>query len=216
MSSRIPVKCETCRYVEGRMDQYPCSKCNKFKSQWRPFDTDIKYEFPPTCAGCLNFSGPTHCHALNKRPSDKTCFARIEDFDKYTETLEKCIGRMRENGHHNYHPYIDQLKEVYELVGLPFPGEPVGSSHFGLYSAYLADKKRGSGGGKSENGSSDRNNPQIMKDNRALETKWTKGENVQIREETEKFELEHGKLERLGRTSMSNSKVDSYTGDEIC
>lgn len=214
MSSRIPVKCETCRFNEIEINEFPCSKCNKLKNQWRPIENK-KYEFPNSCAGCLNYGGPTYCHALKERPKGETCFARCEDFDKYTEILEKCIMRMRENGNHNYHPYIDQLKDAYELVGLPFPGEPVGSYHFGLYSAYLDDKKRGSGGGKSENGSSDRNNPQIMKDNRALETKWTKWENQTIREEIQKFEEQHGKLERLGRTSMSHSKVDSYTGDEI-
>ena len=81
-------------------------------------------------------------------------------------------------------------------------------------SCYLDDKHRGSGGGASESDSNKKAGmKQLMKDNRAIETKLSKTQQEEYKDALQKFEEEHGKLEKLGRSSLSRSTVDSYLVD---
>lgn len=84
-------------------------------------------------------------------------------------------------------------------------------------SCYLEDLHRGEKGGASESDSNRKTGlKQLMKDNRAIETKPTKEQQAEYKEALQEFEEEHGKLEKLGRTSLSHSKINSYTGVPIC
>ena len=88
----------------------------------------------------------------------------------------------------------------------------------GWMSCYLEDLHRGSGGGQSESDSNRKTGlKQLMKDNRSVGVKPTKAQQEEYKEALHQFEEEVGeKMEKLGRTSMSHSKVNSYTGLPIC
>ena len=81
------------------------------------------------------------------------------------------------------------------------------------YGAYLEDLHRGSGGGSSEGSMPVPKG--IMNDNRALETKPKFEERRAYKEALEEWENENGKLEKLSRSMVSRSKIDSYTGEDI-
>lgn len=84
-------------------------------------------------------------------------------------------------------------------------------------SCYLEDVHRGEKGGASESDSNRKTGlKQLMKDNRAVETRPNQEQQTKYREALAEFEEEHGKLEKLGRTSLSHSKINSYTGVPIC
>lgn len=84
-------------------------------------------------------------------------------------------------------------------------------------SCYLEDLHRGEKGGASESDSNRKTGlKQLMKDNRPVGVKPTKAQLEEYKEELTKWEEENGKLEKLGRTSMSHSRINSYTGVPIC
>mgnify|MGYP007130804525 CR=1 FL=1 len=77
---------------------------------------------------------------------------------------------------------------------------------------YYEDLKRGERGGSSEQNS----NPSKPRttDNRLVETKMNSIEREEYNKALQKWEAEHGKLDRLGR-GLSRNKVDEYTGKPI-
>lgn len=84
-------------------------------------------------------------------------------------------------------------------------------------SCYLEDLHRGEKGGASESDSNRKTGlKQLMKDNRPVDVKPNKAQQEEYKQALAEFEEEHGKLEKLGRTSLSHSKVNSYTGVPIC
>lgn len=84
-------------------------------------------------------------------------------------------------------------------------------------SCYLEDLHRGEKGGASESDSNRKTGlKQLMKDNRPVDVKPNKAQQEEYKEALAEFEEEHGKLEKLGRTSMSHSRINSYTGVPIC
>ena len=84
-------------------------------------------------------------------------------------------------------------------------------------SCYLEDLHRGEKGGASESDSNRKTGlKQLMKDNRPVGVKPTKAQLEEYKEELTKWEEENGKLEKLGRTSMSHSRINSYTGVPLC
>ena len=92
-----------------------------------------------------------------------------------------------------------------------------GGKYSGWMSCYIADQHRGTGGGQSESDANAKTSmKQKMKDNRPVGVKPTKAQLQEYKEELQKWEAEHEKLERLSRTSMSHRKEDSYTGVPIC
>lgn len=84
-------------------------------------------------------------------------------------------------------------------------------------SCYLEDLHRGEKGGASESDSNRKTGlKQLMKDNRPVDVKPNKAQQEEYKQALAEFEEEHGKLEKLGRTSLSHSKINSYTGVPIC
>lgn len=84
-------------------------------------------------------------------------------------------------------------------------------------SCYLEDLHRGEKGGASESDSNRKTGlKQLMKDNRPVDVKPNKAQQEEYKEALAEFEEKHGKLEKLGRTSLSHSKINSYTGVPIC
>lgn len=84
-------------------------------------------------------------------------------------------------------------------------------------SCYLEDLHRGEKGGASESDSNRKTGlKQLMKDNRPVDVKPNKAQQEEYKQALAEFEKEHGKLEKLGRTSMSHSRINSYTGVPIC
>lgn len=84
-------------------------------------------------------------------------------------------------------------------------------------SCYLEDLHRGEKGGASESDSNRKTGlKQLMKDNRPVDVKPNKAQQEEYKEALAEFEEKHGKLEKLGRTSMSHSRINSYTGVPIC
>lgn len=83
---------------------------------------------------------------------------------------------------------------------------------------YLEDLHRGSGGGQSESDSNRKTSlKQLMKDNRPVDVKPNKAQQQEYKQALAEFEEQIGeKMEKLGRTSLSHSKKDSYTGVPIC
>ncbi|MGL4253984.1 MAG: hypothetical protein ACRCR2_08070 [Fusobacteriaceae bacterium] len=87
----------------------------------------------------------------------------------------------------------------------------------GISETYREDTSRGSGGGKSESDANAATSRKAkMKDNRPIDVKMRKQDIEAVKEELEKFEEEHGKLDKISSYNiMSRSKIDSYTGEEI-
>lgn len=84
-------------------------------------------------------------------------------------------------------------------------------------SCYLEDLHRGEKGGASESDSNRKTGlKQLMKDNRPVDVKPNKAQQEEYKQALAEFEEEHGKLEKLGRTSLSHSRVNSYTGVPLC
>lgn len=168
---------------------------------------------------CFNLSkNRQRCEVLKVKPCPENCTARVSDPMKYIDTLEAMI---KYNGETNFQMVADLKKEVlnirikYDLFGPEFEKDLDDGKYADWKEVYYAERNRRSakGGGASEkntNPSKPREN-----DNRILETKWTAAERKELKEETEKWEKEHGKLPKLGYSSMSRSKIDSYTGEPI-
>ena len=159
---------------------------------------------------CLNFF-KGKCQALKKLDCSETCWARKTNVSEHLEMLQNIIYY---NGLTNNHDTVwaaqAELSELCERYNIPTEGR--GHPMDGWRQVYYEDQKRGKGGGSSE-GNVHRNTKQLMKDNRILETKNNSAERQAYKEAVQQWEEEHGKLEKLGRSSMSRSKVDSYTGD---
>ena len=85
-------------------------------------------------------------------------------------------------------------------------------------SCYLEDLHRGEKGGASESDSNRKTGlKQLMKDNRPVGVKPTKAQQEEYKAALHEFEEQVGeKMEKLGRTSLSHSKINSYTGEPIC
>lgn len=169
---------------------------------------------------CFNLSkNGQRCEVLKVKPCPENCTAQISDPIKYIDTLEAMIKYNSKAN--NYQVVADLRKEVlsirikYDLFGPEFEKDPDDGKYADWREVYYAERNRRSakGGGASENNA----NPSKPRenDNRILETKWTAAERKELKEETEKWEKEHGKLPKLGYSSMSRSKIDSYTGEPI-
>lgn len=168
---------------------------------------------------CFNLSkNGQRCEVLTVKPCPENCTSRVTDPQKYIETLE---ALMFYNWETNKQMVADLRKEVLAIrekynIAEPEYEKSLRDGPFADWKeVYYAETRRRSakGGGASEkntNPSKPREN-----DNRVLETKWTQAEREKLKEETEKWELEHGKLPKLGFSSMSRSKVNSYTGEPI-
>ena len=159
---------------------------------------------------CFNRDKEGVCLAYNVAQCCPECSARIQTVDEKIHLLVCLLAKAQSKKDRR------KLEEELDAARMVKAAQDAGKLE-GWMSCYLEDLHRGSGGGASE---SDANKKagmkQLMKDNRAIETKPTKEQQAEYKEALQEFEEEHEKLEKLGRTSLSHSRVDSYTGVPIC
>lgn len=111
------------------------------------------------------------------------------------------LGSLLEYSSENPQTKADLRKEMKKVIV---------ENKIGAYDewrkCYNEELKRGKRGGGGEQDGNSAGIKAKMKDNRPLACKWTKAERDEIRAETEKWEAEHGKLDKLSRSLLSKTK----------
>ena len=159
---------------------------------------------------CFNRDKEGVCLAFNVAQCCPECSARIRTVDEKINLLTCLLAKAQAKKDKR------KLEEELDDASKVKAAQDAGKLE-GWMSCYLEDLHRGEKGGASESDSNRKTGlKQLMKDNRAIETKPTKEQQAEYKEALQEFEGEHGKLEKLGRTSLSHSKVNSYTGVPIC
>ena len=159
---------------------------------------------------CFNRDKEGVCLAFNVAQCCPECSARIRTVDEKINLLTCLLAKAQAKKDKR------KLEEELDAARKVKAAQKEGKLE-GWMSCYLEDLHRGEKGGASESDSNRKTGlKQLMKDNRAIETKPTKEQQAEYKEALQEFEEEHGKLEKLGRISLSHSKVNSYTGVPIC
>lgn len=159
---------------------------------------------------CFNRDKNGECLAFNEAECCPECSARIRTVDEKINLLTCLL--VRAQAKKDKRRLEEELDDARRVKAAQEEGKLEG-----WMSCYLEDLHRGEKGGQSESDSNRKTGlKQLMKDNRAIETKPTKEQQAEYKKALQEFEEEHGKLEKLGRTSLSHSKVNSYTGIPIC
>ena len=159
---------------------------------------------------CFNRDKEGECLAFNVAECCPECSARIKTVDEKINLLTCLL--IRAQAKKDKRKIEEELDAARRVKAAQEEGKLEG-----WMSCYLEDLHRGERGGASESDSNRKTGlKQLMKDNRAIETKPTKEQQAEYKEALQEFEEEHGKLEKLGRTSLSHSKINSYTGVPIC
>lgn len=159
---------------------------------------------------CYNQDVEGHCLAYSGVECSENCSARIKTIEEKISLLN-CLLKGAASKKE-----IRKLKQ--ELMTARMVKYNLDEGKYsGWMSCYIADQHRGTGGGQSESDANAKTSmKQKMKDNRPVGIKPTRAQLQEYKEELQKWEAEHEKLERLSRTSMSHRKEDSYTGVPIC
>lgn len=159
---------------------------------------------------CFNKDEEGNCLAFNEANCREDCPARIPTLGDKIALLECLLARAVSRT--DKAKLSKEIKETWNKLE-----EEKKQKFDGWASCYWEDVRRGERGGASE---SDSNRATalktLMKDNRPVDVKPNRAQTEEYKEELRKWEEENGKLERLGRTGMSHSKVDSYTLRPIC
>lgn len=159
---------------------------------------------------CFNRDKEGVCLAFNVAQCCPECTARIRTVDEKINLLTCLLAKAQAKKDKR------KLEEELDAARKVKAAQKEGKLE-GWMSCYLEDLHRGEKGGASESDSNRKTGlKQLMKDNRDIETKPNKEQQAEYKEALQEFEEEHGKLEKLGRTSLSHSKVNSYTGVPIC
>lgn len=160
---------------------------------------------------CFNRDKEGVCLAFNEAQCCPECSARIRTVDEKINLLTCLLAKAQAKKDKR------KLEEELDAARKVKAAQKEGKLE-GWMSCYLEDLHRGEKGGASESDSNHKTSlKQLMKDNRAIETKPTKEQQAEYKKALHQFEEEIGeKMEKLGRTSMSHSKVNSYTGLPIC
>lgn len=159
---------------------------------------------------CFNRDKEGVCLAFNVAQCCPECSARIRTVDEKINLLTCLLAKAQAKKDKR------KLEEELDAARKVKAAQKEGKLE-GWMSCYLEDLHRGEKGGASESDSNRKTGlKQLMKDNRAIETKLTKEQQAEYKEALQEFEEKHGKLEKLGRTSLSHSKINSYTGVPIC
>lgn len=160
---------------------------------------------------CFNRDKWGKCLAFNEAECSSKCFARIKTVDEKIELLSCLLVRAQAKKDRR------KLEEELEAARMVKAAQEEGKLEDWM-SCYLEDLHRGSGGGQSESDSNKKTGmKQLMKDNRSVGVKPTRAQQEEYKQALAQFEEEAGeKIEKLGRTSLSHSKIDSYTGVPIC
>lgn len=160
---------------------------------------------------CFNRDQKGVCLAYNKAECSPHCSARIADIDQKIVLLKCLLGKAQAKK--------DRRKLEEELeAALKVQAAIKEGKLEGWMSCYLEDLHRGEKGGASESDSNRKTGlKQLMKDNRPVGVKPTQAQLAEYKEALHEFEEQVGeKMEKLGRTSLSHSKINSYTGEPIC
>ena len=160
---------------------------------------------------CFNRDKNGECLAFNEAECCPECSARIKTVDEKINLLICLLVRAQAKK--------DKRRLEEELrAAKQFKEAELAGKLEGWMSCYLEDKHRGSGGGQSESDSNRKTSlKQLMKDNRPVDVKLNKAQQEEYKQALAEFEERMGeKMEKLGRTSMSHSKIDSYTRVPIC
>lgn len=160
---------------------------------------------------CFNRDQRGLCLAYNKGECSEDCPARIANVDSKIELLRCLLARAQSKK--------DKRKLEEELEAAQLVKEAIKARKLkGWMSCYLEDLHRGEKGGASESDSNRKTSmKQLMKDNRPVGVKPTQAQLTEYKEALHEFEEQVGeKMEKLGRTGLSHSKINSYTGEPIC
>lgn len=160
---------------------------------------------------CFNRDQRGLCLAFNKGECSEDCSARIADVDSKIDLLRCLLAKAQSKK--------DRRKLEEELEAAQLVKEAIKAKKLeGWMSCYLEDLHRGEKGGASESDSNRKTGlKQLMKDNRPVGVKPTQAQLAEYKEALHEFEEQVGeKMEKLGRTSLSHSKINSYTGEPIC
>lgn len=159
---------------------------------------------------CFNRDGEGRCMAYTKAQCSEGCQARIIRIEDKINLLSSLIRKTQARK--------DQKRLQKEMEeALKVKKAMKEKKLEGWMSCYWGDTHRGEKGGASESDSNRRTGlKQLMKDNRPVGVKPTQSQLAEYKEELTKWEEENEKLERLGRTGMTHSKMDSYTGQIYC
>lgn len=160
---------------------------------------------------CFNRDQRGLCLAYNKGECSEDCPARIADVDSKIDLL--CCLLDKAQAKKDRRNLERELRDV-QLVKEALKAKKLE----GWMSCYLEDLHRGEKGGASESDSNRKTGlKQLMKDNRPVGVKPTKAQQEEYKAALHEFEEQVGeKMEKLGRTSLSHSKINSYTGEPIC
>lgn len=158
---------------------------------------------------CFNRDQHGHCLAYNKAECSWECQARIPNAKKKIELLTALLEKAQAS------KLRRDLEHELLLARQVAYAEAQGSFEDWM-SCYYQDLHRGSKGGGASEGDANRATAmkQLMKDNRGV--KPTRQQTAEYKEALKVFEAEQGRLERAGRSGLSGSLVDSYTGRPIC
>lgn len=160
---------------------------------------------------CFNRDQRGLCLAFNRGECSEDCPARIADVDSKIDLLRCLLAKAQSKKNRR------KLEE--ELDAAQLVQEAIKAKKLeGWMSCYLEDLHRGEKGGASESDSNRKTGlKQLMKDNRPVGVKPTQAQLAEYKEALHEFEEQVGeKMEKLGRTSLSHSKINSYTGEPIC
>lgn len=159
---------------------------------------------------CFNRDKEGVCLAFNVAQCCPECSARIRTVDEKINLLTCLLAKSQAKKDKR------KLEEELDAARKVKAAQNDGKLE-GWMSCYLEDLHRGEKGGASESDSNRKTSlKQLMKDNRDIETKPNKEQQAEYKKALQEFEEEHGKLEKLGRTSLSHSRINSYTGVPIC
>lgn len=161
---------------------------------------------------CFNRDKDGRCMAYKKGRCHNHCKARIPTVEGKIALLTSLLSMAQSKK--------DKRELEKELEEATKAKATLDAGRFDQWmSCYMQDMHRGEGGGASEGDSSNRAKgmKQLMKDNRPVGVKPTKAQQEEYKAALKEFEDQVGeKMEKLGRTSMTHSRVDSYTGIPIC
>lgn len=160
---------------------------------------------------CFNRDQRGLCLAFNKGECSEDCPARIANVDSKIDLLRCLLARAQSKK--DRRKLEEELEAAYKVQAAIREGKLEG-----WMSCYLEDLHRGEKGGASESDSNRKTSmKQLMKDNRPVGVKPTKAQQEEYKAVLHEFEEQVGeKMEKLGRTSLSHSKINSYTGEPIC
>lgn len=157
------------------------------------------------------------CMALVVTECPSDCQARITDPEKYVERLEEMLYYNGKNVQScaDIRKTLNHVRKKYNIPELDSEIKEKPGAYSGLGKVYWEEVHRGEKGSHSEGNVNNQAIKQRMKDNRPQECKMNKEQKQEIYDVTKQFEEEHGKLDKLSRSPLTRSKVDSYTGEKI-